>query len=499
MKNQQPATSKTSKTSKTSNYHKNLKMNENAPASWCLLPWSRISIRPDGKYRLCCNSDPNLNTKNSILKDKQGQPLHISKANWEDVFNSDLMKSARKNMLQGKWPKECLNCQMQYESGLSSLNISSRFHLASLVESDIYPGYKKAKLLTQSDGSISLSDFPTSDLDLRFGNLCNLKCVMCSPKASNQWYEDYRILWKKDYIDKEETIKLKPDINGKWKPEKDLFEWSEDPHLLSQIESYVKNFRKMYFTGGEPLLINAHYKFLEMCIEKGVAKRISLDYHSNITHIPEKTWKLWQYFKSVKIGISLDGYGKINEFIRFPSKWDIIESNLMKLDVAQENIKLRIETSVSVLNIYHLPEFLEYILSKNYKKISSSNPLSVINHHPVHMPGHLDINILENEFKEKIEDHFNKFKKKFSKFDWQSTYGLSHRYSWTQKIKGAYRVLDDYLKYMRKKHYAEEKLIIDRRTFIYYMDKLDELRKTNWSQTCPELYESTLTWRQYKI
>ena len=480
-------------------YNTNMTMNKNAPASWCVLPWSRISIKPNGVYRLCCNSDPNIKTDNSVLTDKHGNPLHVNKTDWKSVINSDLMKSVRKNMLAGKWPAECVNCQMRYESGMPAPNISASSALAAVVESENYPGYVKTQALTRPDGSIPLSHFPFSDLDLRFGNLCNLKCVMCGPRASNQWYDDYRLIWGTDYFsDQKETIQLKPDINGKWKPKRDTFNWSDDPHLWSQIENYINNFRTIYITGGEPLLIKAHYKFLKKCIESGVAEKITLEYNSNITYIPEKVWEFWRHFNEVNIGMSLDGYGAINDLIRFPSKWSDIEKNLTKFDTAKGNFCLHIAMTVSVLNILHLPEFIEYIMCKNYKQIGIQEKYCIMFHHPVHFPKHLDINILEDNFKKEIKTYFDSFKKKISNFNWQSTYGISHLHSWEQKIRVAFKILDSCLKYMEKIHYTKEDLVKERKKFIYYMDKLDELRKTNWSKIVPELYESTLTWKKLR-
>ena len=478
-------------------YDTNMAMNKDAPASWCVLPWSRISIKPNGVYRLCCNSDPNIKTGDSVLKDKQGTPLHVNKANWESIVNSDLIKSVRKTILEGKWPKECVNCQMRYESGMPALNVSSGSALAAAVESTNYPGYTKAKALTQPDGGISLNHFPFSDLDLRFGNLCNLKCVMCGPRASNQWYDDYRSIWGIDYfLDQKETIHLTPDTNEKWKPKKDVFNWSDDPHLWSQIENHIDNFRKIYITGGEPLLIKAHYKFLNKCIETGVADKIAIQYNSNITYIPEKAWELWRHFKRIGMGISIDGYGAVNDLIRFPSEWNQIEKNLMRFDSVEGNFHLHIAMTVSVLNILHLPDFIEYLMSKNYKQIGIQEKYCIMFHHPVHFPKHLDINILEEDFKKEIKTCFDNFKKKISNFKWQSTYGKSHLHSWEEKIKGAFKILDSCLEYMKKVHHTKENLIKERKRFIYYMDRLDELRKTNWPAILPELYRSTLDWRK---
>ena len=200
------------------NYKKNMTQNKLAPDSWCPLPWTHISIKNNGSYRVCCHSNTSLGQ--GILKNKNQKYLHISKAKWEEVMNSDSMKTIRKNMLKGKWSKECIRCKREFEIGMHSRNLYERKNLAVSIEPENYPNYMKTKQLTQKDGSISFKDFPISYLDIRFGNLCNLKCIMCGPTDSSKWYGDYYQLWKINYFkDHGNIIKLKK-INGAWKTEK---------------------------------------------------------------------------------------------------------------------------------------------------------------------------------------------------------------------------------------------------------------------------------------
>ena len=151
--------------------------------------------------------------------------------------------------------------------------------------------------------------------------------------------------------------------------------------------------------------------------------------------------------------------------------------------------------SISVLNIWHLPLFIEYIMKLNYKNIGIySKPL--LNPHPVHKPEHLNINILEDDFKEKIAEHFKNYKEKISQYDWQTHCGNSHIHSWEKKIHRASQILDHYTRYLYKVSFSKDKLLKKQKGFIYYMDKLDQIRKTNWTEVLPELYENTLSWRK---
>ena len=475
-------------------YEKNMTRNKSAPNSWCPLPWTHISIKNDGVYRICCHS--NSGFEQGVLRDQNKKNLHISQSKWENVINSDRMKTVRKNMLKGVWSKECIRCKREFETGMKSRNLYERKTLAELVEPKNYPSYTKTKQLTQEDGSISFKDFPISYLDIRFGNLCNLKCLMCGPTDSNKWYDDYYQLWEENYFtDHGNTIKLEK-RNGAWKTEKNIYNWSEDPQLWAQIEKHIHIFRKIFIVGGEPLLIKPHYDFLKKCIEKNVSHKLTIEYNSNITEIPDKAWPLWKPFKTIRFSISLDGFGKTNDFIRYPSQWERVKKNLNHFDTIGKPFEILITPSISVLNVWHLPLFIEYIMKKNYKTIGIfSSPL--LSPHPVHNPLHLNINILEDSFKEKIIARFNNYKEKISQHDWQAQYGNSHKFSWEKKINSAIQILDCYIKYIHKISFSKEQLTDKRKTFIYYMDKLDKIRNTNWKETLPELYENTLNWRKY--
>lgn len=472
-----------------------LQQNKEAPDSWCPLPWSHISIKGNGVYRLCCHS--NVSGNQGILKDKNGKSLHIGTADWESVSNSDNMKKIRKNMLKGKWSSECIRCKREFDSGMKSRNIHERALLAETTEPENYPGYLKAKALTHTDGSISQTDFPVSFLDIRFGNLCNLRCAMCSPTDSSAWYKEHYAVWGSYFKDSGKTVPLLKDSKGKITISDGVFNWSGNKNLWSQIDRHIHQFRRIYIAGGEPLLMKDYYKFLKNCVENGVAEKLLIEFNSNITRIPEKTWDIWKCFRKIIVGISLDGIGETNDFIRYPSKWNRIETNIHRLEQAEGNIKTYIAASVSVLNIWHLPEFIEYVMKENYKRVGFPKS-SLINPHPVHKPYFLNLNILEESFKEEIQKRFEDYKEKISSFDWQSAYGDSHIVSWERKIKRACEILDNYTGFMYKISYQKEELKKWRGHFIYFMDKMDELRGLRWKKTFPELYKSSFKWRELK-
>lgn len=461
------------------------------PSAWCPLPWSHINVRSSGTYRVCCHS--NTSEAQGALKDKNQKTLHALSANFKEAMNSETMKSIRKNMLKGKWSKECIRCQREFETGMNSRNIYERVTLTELAEKD-YPNYLKTREKTKEDGSIALEDFPILYLDARFGNLCNLKCIMCGPADSSKWYEDYHQLTGQDYFyDSGAKIQLYKK-NKTWKTVKNIYNWSDQDHFWREIEKYIGGLKKLYIVGGEPFLIKNHFDFLEKCIEKSVAQKMELEYNSNVTLIPERAWALWKHFKVVKVAASLDGWGKVNDLIRYPSQWSQLKKNLDLFNTAEGSFSISFAYSVSVLNIWHFPDFIQKLMEWNFKRCDKFySPL--FTPHPVHKPDHLNINILEDSFKEQIIKKLDLYSRKISDFDWSTHYGNSHACSWNTKIRKVNRVLESYKKYLYKVQLSKEELEKHRKYFIHSMDKLDQIRKTNWREVLPELYESTKLWR----
>ena len=474
-------------------YHKNIKQNEGAPDSWCPLPWAGQHIQASGAYKVCCR------TKNTI-RDKKGMPLHVGETDWENIINNDVMKSVRKDMLAGRWASECGRCQKNFNSNMKSANILSRYKLAKDVEPKGYPGYIKAKNLTKSDGSISLKDFPLFFLDISFDNLCNLKCVTCSSALSTSWLKDDMAIFGKSYFDQSTKELVNESLiknNGTQKNTSKHTVFPFHSLILSQIKKHIYQLRRVYISGGEPLLTKSFYKFLKICIENNAAKKITIEFNSNITHIPKPIWDMWKHFKKVQINFSIDGTGAVNDFIRYPSKWNIIENNISRFQKADGNFFCHIYTVVNILNIQHLPKLIEYVMSKNHSHVGSSI-YPVIAYNSAVRPPFLNTNILEESFKEKIKTHFEKYKKKISNCDWQLKYGDSQITSWEEKIKSAYQIMDNSINFMQLNSFNKEELKKWKSHFIYFMDKLDRLRGLCWQKTFPELYESTEKWRNLK-
>lgn len=421
---------------------------------FCPLPWIHLAIRNNGDLRVCCQA--NQGEDKGLLRKEDGTIFNAKYDDLNKSRNSQKLKDIRKSMLNHRWHPDCIRCQREENSG-----IRSRFTYEEELWSRIFNA-EDAKSLTNEDGSIDIEGIPLSYFDLRFGNKCNLKCRTCGPTDSSLWYEDQVKLWGDTYIDTPGEMKIK-NTNGKYILENDIYTWYENDYFWKQIYKQIPNIRHVYMVGGEPLLIKQHYNFLEECVGQGYSNKMTIEYNTNLVSIPKRAWKIWKSFKHINIGVSIDGIGKINDYIRFPSKWQTIETNLRKLDDEKANFNIWIAHTVNALNLYNLPDFLKWITDQNFKNIGNRHqPIASL--HPLHSPHFLNTNMFPLEVKNKIIAKFNDFK-----FD-------KHR-------KEALGFLKYYIHFMMSKDNVKSFP-----KFLEYNNKLDEIRCQNLKDYIPDLY-----------
>jgi hypothetical protein len=356
--------------------------------TFCVLPWIHLATRPNGDVRVCCTANASgagsEDNKTAGLISKDGVSMNLRDYTIEQVWNSEYMKETRLKMLQGEIPTSCTKCFEEESNGITSkrqwetLQWQERLDINSIVSK------------TTVDGTLPL-DIPY--FDLRLGNMCQLKCVMCSPHDSSSWIKD----WKLQYPNYK-TIELKQDQD--WDRSYD-YTWYQKSSFLSTMKDQVHNIKELYFAGGEPLLIPEHYKILEYLVESDTAKNCMLRYNSNGIEIPDRLLTLWSHFKEVRFNFSIDAVGLKNYYIRYPSNWDTVVKNLHRLDNTPENIIVNVACAVQLLNILYLPELAEWKKNQNFKKIHM-HPKSNgdIGTHLVYLPSYLNVRVLPKDLKE---------------------------------------------------------------------------------------------------
>ena len=291
--------------------------------NFCVLPFTSIEADPMGKCKVCCLSTitiPDINLKTNTLT---------------EAFNSDYMSNLRRQFLNGEHPDGCERCWNEEASGRTSKRMHSLKRLDKII--------KDKKFVKDTDGELLF-------LDLKLGNICNLKCRICGSFSSSKWAQE-----EIDINNNNESARENLE-RGRWPRKAENF-WSD----LTELLKHTKYFE---FTGGEPFLIDEHFTLLEIAVEMGYANDIELHYNTNTTIFPERGLKLWPHFKLVEIALSIDDIGPRFEYQRYGTKWDNTLLNLEKfrqLRKNNNNIKLQLCLTVNSLNIYYLDEICDWI------------------------------------------------------------------------------------------------------------------------------------------
>ena len=282
--------------------------------TFCVYPWIHLHAYPTGEAYPCCHSEMQFPVGNC-----RTQTL-------EQIWKDQPMQKLRADMLSETPNPACGRCYEQEQSGFFSGRKSANKH----------HGHQIKKLED--------TPFEMTYWDIRFSNLCNLKCRSCGHIFSSQWYQDQARLAGDGWKDRNQVL------NYAGRTETDMWE-----QLLPHID-YVE---QIYFAGGEPLLMEEHYRILDELVRRERFD-VRLIYNTNFTHTDLKgksVFEYWKLFKSVSVGASLDGSGHYAEYIRKGSHWDQIEKNRLEMLNICPAVDFYISPTLSIMNAWHLPDF----------------------------------------------------------------------------------------------------------------------------------------------
>ena len=446
--------------------------------TFCALPWMHLSTRPDGNMRVCCTANASsvgaTNDKKhggqvGVLKTAEGVPANLNNSDLMTAWNNDYMKNVRKQMLNGEMPASCIKCYKEEAAGhLSKRQWETDYWLNRYSIDEIIED-------TKEDGSIPPK---IRYLDLRMGSKCNLKCIMCSPHDSS--------LWVKDWLDVYPTIENKDlkqtmgwDNEGKMHGAN--YNWHKDnPVFWEQLYEQIPHMYQLYFAGGESTIIEEHYTLLEEVIKRGYAPKIELRYNSNGLEMPQRLFDIWSHFKRVRFHYSVDSIHEMNDYIRYPSKWDHTVKQFHLLDNTEDKVEVTVACAVQALNIYYVPDFIKWKLAQNFKKINIwPFGAGMINYHFVYWPGHLNVKVLPQWMKNKVKQKYEDF------YPWlEENWQLSGAPSKEEFMNASYGIkrLQGMVKFMMSEDWSQRMP-----QFREYITKFDKQRNTNFAEVFPEM------------
>jgi hypothetical protein len=204
--------------------------------------------------------------------------------------------------------------------------------------------------------------------DIRFSNLCNLSCRTCGHIFSSNWYDDHAKIYEleggKERAD--EWKKNNPRLYFAGRHTNDVYE---------QLESHIDELEQVYFAGGEPLIMEEHYRLLKTLVDKKMT-HVKLVYNTNFTQMQYKKLNvldLWPEFESVNVGASLDAMGALGEYMRKGTNWAQVERNREEMLRKCPRVDFYISPTLSVMNAWHLPEFHRNWVDKGFIKPQDLN------------------------------------------------------------------------------------------------------------------------------
>ena len=298
---------------------------------FCVLPWVSLEASPVGTVRPCCLADDEI-------VDDTGQKFSLITANFADIQNSAHMRGLREQFLAGEQPQTCRKCWTEERAGRTS----KRMHTLDRMK----------HMGISSDWTADAK--PLMFLDLKLGNICNLKCRICGSWSSSQFATE-EIAWTPP--DKRRNSHAYQMLRaGAWPRDNSQF-WR-------QIDQHLADIRYIEFTGGEPFMIEEHFDMLQGIVDRGIAGQVEIHYNTNGTHYPEQAEKIWQHFKTVEIAFSIDDVGERFEYQRTNAKWAEVCANMDRfrdLKKSYPNIELQICTTVNVFNVRYLDQVADWI------------------------------------------------------------------------------------------------------------------------------------------
>jgi MoaA/NifB/PqqE/SkfB family radical SAM enzyme len=332
--------------------------------SFCRAAFDNLHIAIGGDAKPCCE-----------FKDTIGNARSETVV---EIWNGKSLADFRARMLSGERDKRCWKCWKAEDAGSNSLRQMFNSH---------------GPMPLDGNAETLAAALPRR-LDLRFSNLCNLSCRTCGPACSSKWYSEAKITewWKTPAPSAlDETFSSTSEALEKLGP------------TLDQVED-------IYFAGGEPLLHEGHYGVLRELIARARTD-VNLVYNTNVTELRlggSEVLPLWSHFKDVLVLASIDGHKELGELVREGLSWDRFVRNIQTIRDACPHVRLVFSITVSVLNIFALPELCEHL------QAIDPNRVPEFHFNVLQEPQRYSIQILPRELKEEAARRLELFAQEYS-------------------------------------------------------------------------------------
>jgi radical SAM protein with 4Fe4S-binding SPASM domain len=371
--------------------------------TFCIYPWTHIHAHPTGEAYPCCHAELGI-----------GQVGNCHNKSLKEIWSDAPMEKLRQDMLSEIPNKTCQRCYEQEQTGIRSARFGANKH----------HGHHIKKIKT--------TPFELTYWDIRFSNLCNLKCRSCGHIFSSQWHSDQKKVVVTSYWNKvrDESWPVDPPMTVKefeFLPERIkqelmdyfngeilqhleaistlpalLYSGKTETDMWEQLEPHLEFVEQIYFAGGEPLLMEEHYRILDE-LNRRKMYDVKLIYNTNFTHTNLKdksVFDYWKKFKNVAVGASLDASDNRAEYIRKGTNWDAVVENRREMLRVCPNVDFYISPTLSIMNAWHLPDFHREWVKAGLIRAQDLN-VNILQD-----PPHYRIDIAPAHYKAKLESRF---------------------------------------------------------------------------------------------
>jgi len=315
---------------------------------FCVLPWVHFHAWPDKRVMPCCVADSDM----PVAEIREDESII-------QMMNSSDYKQMRLDMMKDEPVAACKRC----------------YDLELMGEWTMRQSHNKRRGLdyvdyisdvTNDDGS--LKEFQMKYMDIRFSNICNMKCRSCGPSCSSLWSQEFL-----EERGKEVFEEYFPKSNGKI-----VINNNDDMTLMSKLKPYLDDVTEVYFAGGEIVITAEHYECLDYWIENDLCDQVELTYTTNFSTLKYKKnvdlIEYWKKFPQLKIWASLDAHGAVAECIRSGTDWEKIVRNIRDVKERVPHAQFQITPTITIWNIFDFPDFWDYMVDNEFIDVVNSAP-----------------------------------------------------------------------------------------------------------------------------
>lgn len=408
---------------------------------FCVLPWVHFHAWPDSRVFPCCVADSTM----PVSKIVKGESII-------KMMNSEEYKKMRVSMLNDEPVEACQRCYDLEKLGTWTMRQSHNRRRGLDYAAEIAE-------TTKPDGE--LTEFKMKYMDIRFSNICNMKCRSCGPGCSSLWAQEVVDSCGAEHYEKYfHAIKVVNTNNS-------------DNDFMTKLKPYLKDVTEVYFAGGEIIITPEHYECLDYWVENGLTEQVELTYTTNMGSLKYKDKDLlnyWKQFPNLKIWASLDASDELAEVIRKGTDWPRILRNIEKIKEAAPHAEFQITPTISIWNVFAFPYFFDYLIDNDLINRNTTPRFNTVSN-----PWYANIMILPDAVKDRLIALYGSYMEKYS-----YNTEIAHGFQMVQ-----YTLMSGHGGHGARSHENKGGML----EFRKFNEELDAIRKEAHIDVIPELKE----------